>query len=148
MNLSEFLAKTKFKPYASVLNSWDAFGPTGSVLLQLWTAPKQRIKDHAVPGTYLRVCCWNSEHHAAQGKRLVVGYNGRAKAIQAIESGKPGYAALSNAPLEKQADHASGLWAKHADLSKVYPVLQFERPTGIEDIYVLLGIPVPVGSIR
>ncbi len=74
----------------------------------------------------------------------MVGYNGRAKAIAAIENGAKGYAALSDAPEEKRG---AGVWAKNADLSKVYPVLGIEREETTSDIFAILGKPVSTQSI-
>jgi hypothetical protein len=145
MTISEFLAAINFKPYASVVNSWDSFNAAGSALMQLWAEPGQRVRDHAVAGAYLRVCCWSAEHLALYGKNQSVGYNGRAKAIKAIESGATGYAALSDTPLEKRGP---GAWAKNSDLTKVYPVLQIERPPNTQDVFAILGAPIPLKEIR
>lgn len=145
MNVTEFLTKVGFKPYASVVNSWDSFSDSGSVLMQLWAEPGQRVRGDATPGAYLRVCCWNSASHALHGQNQVVGYNGRTKAIAALESGARGYAALSNAP---EIERKAGAWARNADLSKVYPVLAIERPHDSKDIFAILGPPVGVEEIR
>ncbi|MGH8616957.1 MAG: hypothetical protein ACREUW_04650 [Burkholderiales bacterium] len=144
MNITSFLAGVGFKPYSSVVNSWDSFDKSGSVLMQLWVDPGQRVRDHPNPYAYLRVRCWNAASHARKGHTQVVGYNGRAKAIAAIENGAKGYAALSDAPEEKRG---AGVWAKNADLSKVYPVLGIEREETTSDIFAILGKPVSTQSI-
>jgi hypothetical protein len=120
MTITEFLKTTGFKPYGSVVNSWDSFNEAGSVLMQLWQAPGQRVRDHALPGAYLRVCCFDAEHHATKGQNQQVGYAGRLQAIAAVEAGAKGYAALSSSPIDKRGP---GFWAKYADLKKVYPIL-------------------------
>lgn len=139
MNVTEFLAKIRFTPYATVVNSWDSFNDVGSVLMQLWAEPGQRVRNYEVPGAYLRVCCWNASSHALNGHKQAVGYNGRIKAIEAFEAGARSYAALSNAP---EAGRKAGAWAKNADLSKVYPVLEIERSNDSKDIFAILGVPV------
>lgn len=52
MNLTEFLAKIEFTPYGSVVNSWDSFNKEGSVLMQLWAEPDQRVHSHQIEGAY------------------------------------------------------------------------------------------------
>ena len=144
MNVTEFLAKVRFFPYATVVNSWDSFNDQGSVLMQLWAEPGQRVRTHAVANAYLRVCCWKSASHALYGQKQAVGYNGRTKAIEAFEAGARGYAALSNAP---EAERKAGAWAKNADLSKVYPVLAIERSTDSKDVFAILGVPISLDEI-
>ena len=144
MTITEFLVKLQFKPYATVANSWDSFNATGSVLMQLWAESGQRVRDHPLAGAYLRVCCWNSANHALYGHKQGAGYNGRQKAIQAIEGGARGYAALSVVP---EAKRGPGAWAKNADLSKVYPVLAIELPPGSRDKFAILGRPIPINDI-
>jgi hypothetical protein len=144
MNVTEFLAKIRFTPYSTVVNSWDSFNAKGSALMQLWAEPGQRVRNHVLSGAYLRVCCWNSTSHSQHGQNQVVGYNGRKKAIEAIESGARGYAALSNTP---EAQRRSGAWARNADLSKVYPVLAIERPTDSKDIFAILGAPIAIEEL-
>jgi hypothetical protein len=145
MNVTEFLAKARFTPYSSVLNSWDSFNEKGSVLMQLWAEPGQRVRGHSIPGAYLRVCCWNSVAHAKYGQNQTVGYNGRTKAINAIEGGAKGYAALSNAP---EGERKPGAWARNADVSKVFPVIAIERPSGSKDIFAILGTPIQIEDIQ
>ena len=145
MNLTEFLKTISFAPYASVVNSWDSFNNNGSVLMQLWQEPGQRIRDHAIAGAYLRVCCWNSKSRATRGQNQTVGYNGRRKAVESIEAGQRGYAALSNAPEEQRGP---GVWAKNCDLERVYPILAIERATDSEDIFAILGAPISLEHIK
>jgi hypothetical protein len=144
MNITSFLASVGYKPYSSVMNSWDSFDANGSVLMQLWVEPRQRVHDHPIANAYLRVRCWNAASHARKGHTQVVGYNGRTKAIAAIEHGAKGYAALSDAPEEKRG---AGVWAKNADLSKVYPVLAIEREEKTGDIFAIVGKPVSAQAI-
>ena len=144
MNITTFLAGIGFRPYSSVVNSWDSFDTQGSVLMQLWVEPWQRVHDHRIPEAYLRVRCFNAESKARKGHTQVVGYNGRAKAITAIEAGARGYVALSDAPEEKRG---AGVWAKNADLSKVYPVLGIEHEETTGDIFAIVARPVPASSV-
>jgi len=138
MNLSEFLAKLGYTSYGTVANSWDAFSESGSVLMQLWHSPGQRIRAHTIPGAYLRVCCFNKLHYEANSQRQTVGYAGRLKAIKAIEGGAAGYAAISAPPTDR---HGPGVWAKYANLERVYPILSVEHsPDG--DVYAILGTPI------
>jgi hypothetical protein len=143
MNVSEFLAKTGFRSHGTVANSWDAFKPDGTVLMQLWQAPGQRVKEHKNPDVYLRVRCLDAIHYAENKQRQVVGYAGRLRAIHSIESGVKGYAALSSPPADK---HGPGLWAKHSDLSRVYPILGIEREED-GNVFVALGKPVEAGAM-
>lgn len=144
MTITEFLANVEFKPYGSVVNSWDSFNDAGSVLMQLWQEPGQRIRDHAVPGAYLRVRCFDAIHHANEGKKHAVGYAGRLQAIKSLEAGTKGYAALSSPP---DGQRGPGVWARHADLKKVYPVLAVERPSNTADVFVILGNPIATSAI-
>jgi hypothetical protein len=143
MNVSEFLAKTGFRSHGTVVNSWDAFKPDGTVLMQLWQAPGQRKKDHKNQDVYLRVECLNAAHFAENKQRQAVGYAGRLRAIKAIESGTQGYAALSAPPSDK---HGPGLWAKHSDLSRVYPIIGIEHDQD-GNAFALLGKPVATDAI-
>lgn len=145
MNVTDFLERIRFKPYSTAVNSWDSWNNSGSVLMQLWTEPGQRVRDHPIVGAYLRVCCWNEQHRLQHGQNQKIGYNGRAKAIRAVEAGAKGYAAMSDAPVAKRGP---GAWAKYADLTKVYPILAIERPAASADIFAVLGPPVPLESIE
>lgn len=144
MTITEFLTNVGFKPYGSVVNSWDSFNDVGSVLMQLWQEPGQRVRDHAVPGAYLRVRCFDATHYTNDGKSHAVGYAGRLQAIKSLEAGTKGYTALSSPPGGKRGP---GVWAKHADLTKVYPVLAVERPGNTADVFVILGNPIATGAI-
>jgi hypothetical protein len=145
MTITEFLKATGFKPYGSVVNSWDSFNEAGSALMQLWQAPGQRVRNHALPGAYLRVCCFNAEHRSAEGQNQQVGYAGRLRAIAAVEAGARGFAALSSPPNDKRG---SGVWAKYADLTRVYPILSIERQRESEDVFVVLGSPVATTAMK
>lgn len=144
MTITEFLKTTGFKPYGSVVNSWDSSSASGSVLMQLWQAPGQRVRDHALPSAYLRVCCFDAEHYSTEGQNHPVGYAGRLQAIAAIEAGAKGYAALSSPP---SGQRGPGFWAKYADLKKVYPILSVERPSTCKDVFVVLGSPIATSSM-
>lgn len=127
MNLTEFLSSTAFRSHGTVTNSWGAFRPDGSVLMQLWTAPGQRVKDHPIEGTHLRVRCFDAAHNAENQHRQTGGYGGRVGAIEAVLAGTRGFAALSSPPSDK---HGPGLWAKDADIGRVCPILAIERNEG------------------
>jgi hypothetical protein len=144
MTVTEFLTRVGFKPYASVVNSWDAFNNAGMVLMQLWQENGQRVHDHAVAGAYLRVHCFDAAHYAQDGKNKVVGYADRQKAITFLKSQGKGYAALSSPP---EGKHGAGMWAKYADLSNVYPVLAVERPTDCAEVFVILDRPISTDNI-
>lgn len=142
MNVSEFLAKTGFRSHGTVANSWDAFKPDGTVLMQLWQAPGQRVKDHANQNAYLRVRCLDALHYADNKQRQAVGYAGRLRAIEAIEAGSRGFAALSAPPSDK---HGPGLWAKYADLTRVFPIRAVERADD-GNVFAVLGRPVEAAA--
>ena len=144
MNIKEFHARHGLKAYGTVANSWDAFGSTGVVLMQLWQAPKQRVREHAIPGAYLRVRCFDAAHSEANGQRQAVGYAGRHKSIEAIKQGAKGFAALSAPPTE--VEHGPGVWAKYADLQRVFPILGIES-AGNGDIFAILGAGVPASQM-
>lgn len=144
MKLGEFLDSIQFRPHATIINSWDSFGPSGDVLMQLWSAPGQRVRDHAVAGAYLRVNCYDAKEFQASGHTVPVGYAGRRRAMAAGESGARGYAAISSPP---NGEHGPGLWAKHADLSRVFLILALER-TAEGDVFAILGTPVPAAGLR
>lgn len=145
MTITEFLKTTGFKPYGSVVNSWDSSNASGSILMQLWQAPGQRVHDHAHPGAYLRVCCFDAEHYSTEGHNHPVGYAGRLQAIAAIEAGAKGYAALSSPP---NGQRGPGFWARYADLGKVYPILTVERSPTSKDVFVVLGSPITIGAMK
>jgi len=144
MSVTELLKSNGFRSHGTVTNSWDAFREDGTVLMQLWTGPDQRIHNHAIEGAYLRVRCLDALRHSENAQRQAVGYAGRLRAIKALEEKTTGYAALSSPPGDK---HGPGLWAKHANLSRVYPVLATEHePNG--DVFVILGKPLAIESIK
>jgi hypothetical protein len=148
MSIKAFLGSIKFKPYGSVINSWDSFSESGSVLMQLWQEKGQRIKDinYPVEGAYLRVKCFDSKHYdsVTNENGYKVGYAGRQKAIEDIAKGAKGYAAISSPPNEQRGP---GLWSKYADLTKVYPILSVEHDDSSKDIFVVLGRPVAAEGI-
>ncbi|MDM0118918.1 hypothetical protein [Variovorax arabinosiphilus] len=144
MTITEFLKSIGFKSHGSVVNSWDAFAPSGTVLMQLWSEAGQRVREHANAGAYLRVRCFHAEGFAETGAARAVGYSGRRRAIDAVARGALGYVVLSAPPAGLRGP---GVWAKHADLSRAYPVLEVEAADADGDIYVILGQPVPVATI-
>ena len=144
MTLTEFLEDVEFKPYASVVNSWDSFGPDGEVMMQLWDSPCTRVRDPSFPERYLRLRCFDIEHFKANGSNHRVGYNGRTSAIQRIENSARGFAVISTAP---NSARGAGIWARYADLTKCYPILTIDREA-CGDIYVIVGKPVPVKAIN
>lgn len=144
MNITEFLAKHNLKSYSTPVNAWDAFSPTGLVFMQLWTAPNQWLKDHKNPQARLRVNCYDAAKHQTSAKRQTTGYAGRRKSIEAIKSGATAFAAMSSPPGNARG---SGVWAKYADLERVYPVLEIETEKS-GDVYVLLGPPQPASALN
>ena len=137
--ITDFLARVGFEPYASVANSWDSFDPSGQVLMHLWVEPNQRVRDHHLTEAYLRVRCFFAHRYLQHAKTKAVGYAGRFKAIRALQSGARGWVALSNAPEEKRGP---GVWAKNADLSRVYPILEVEFSGTDKDGFVVVGQPI------
>lgn len=145
MTVTEFLRSTGFKPYGSVANSWDSINEAGSVLMQLWQAPGQRIREHALPSAYLRVRCFDAESHAIKGDTQRVGYAGRKRSIETLEAGGRGYAVLSAPPTGLRGP---SVWAKHADLSRVYPILKVERSETSDDVFVILSTPIAAHAMK
>jgi len=147
MSITEFLALINFKPYGSVINSWDSFSPTGSVLMQLWADQGRRVRDINKPEVYMRVLCFDSAHYeqtSINGNNHKVGYSGRLNAISKIERGAKGYTALSS---PSGFQRGRGVWARYADFTKVYPILQIEHPENTSDIFALLGKPIPLSEV-
>ena len=144
MSISGFLENIGFSSYGSVVNSWDAFSESGSVLMQLWADAGKRVHDPLSPNAYIRILCFDATHYKIAGNRYKVGYAGRMKAISCIENGVRGYAALSSPSGGKRGP---GVWAKHADLSKVYPVLAIERDSDNGDIIAVIGKPIRTDDI-
>jgi len=144
MTITEFLKIHRLKPYGSVINSWDSFTQSGTPLMQLWRSPDQVVRNHTIPGAYLRVCCWETVHYESRGKRHVVGYNGRRRSIELIERGSKGYAVMSSPPNNQRG---SGVWARYADFDRVYPIVGIERSDN-GDVFAILGKPIPVRAIE
>ena len=140
MNITQLCKRYGLEHYGNLEDAWDAFGPSGIVLMQLWHGPNQRLQDHPLPGAHLRVLCFDKAHHEAAGAQA---YPGRAWSIAAVENGARGYAAMSVAPSRQRG---AGAWAKYANLERVFPVLALERePNG--DILAVLGLPVPASEL-
>lgn len=138
MNITQFCRRHGFTHHGTPTNSWDAFHASGTILMQLWQAPGQRIRDHALPGAYLRVRCFDQAHYAIRHANQRTGYNGRLRSIDAIERGEKGFALMSAPPSDQ---HGAGEWSKYANLERIYPILGLERDPG-GDIHVILGMPL------
>jgi len=140
MNITQLCKRYGLEHYGSLEHAWDAHSPSGTVLMQLWHAPNQKLQDHAIPGAQLRVRCLD----AAAGIDLASDMqHGRARSIAALERGARGYAAMSIPPGESRG---VGAWAKYTNLERVFPVLALERePCG--SVYALLGAPVPASEL-
>jgi hypothetical protein len=143
MNITEFCKRYNFVHYGTPTNSWDSFNADGSVLMQLWQAPRQRIRTSSTPGAYLRVRCLNQNHYQENQTDQRVGYNGRFKSIDALEAGNKGYVLMSSPPTE---EHGSGQWSKYANLDRIYPVIAVEREVS-GDIFVILAEPLPSSEL-
>lgn len=89
-----------------------------------------------MPGAYLRVKCLDAARWKENGQRQAVGYAGRQKSIEAIRGGAKGFAALSAPPSETV--HGPGVWARYADLDRVFPVLDLEQAEN-GNIFTILG---------
>jgi hypothetical protein len=139
MNITQFCKRYGFAHHGTPTNSWDAFHASGIVLMQLWQAPGQRVRDHALPGAYLRVRCFDQAHYEVRKTEQRTGYNGRNRSIKAIEDGATGFALMSAPPSDR---HGAGEWSRHANLERIYPILGLEREPG-GDVYVVLGMPLP-----
>jgi hypothetical protein len=143
MNITQFCKRYGFVHYGTPTNSWDSFDRSGFVLMQLWQAPGQRIRNSALPGAYLRVRCFDHAHYQEKQADQRVGYNGRLKSIEALEAGKKGFAVMSTPPSE---EHGAGEWSRYANLDRVYPILHVERePNG--DAFVILANPLPASQL-
>lgn len=140
MNITQLCKRYGLEHYGSLESAWDAHGPTGIVLMQLWHAPNQKLQDHPTLGAQLRVRCFD----AALGEQVDVdGLDARMRSIAALERGARGFAAMSIAPTESRG---TGAWAKYANLERVFPVLALERePCG--SVFALLGAPVPASEL-
>lgn len=143
MNITEFCRRYGFVHYGTPTNSWDSFNVAGSVLMQLWQAPGQRIRNSVTPRAYLRVRCFDQMHYEEKQAEQRVGYNGRLKSIEALDAGKKGFALMSSPPTEV---HGSGEWSKYANLDRIYPILAIEREAN-GNIFVILGEPSPSSEL-
>lgn len=143
MNITEFCKRYGFVHHGTPTNSWDSFNNTGAVLMQLWQAPGQRIRNSSTPGAYLRVRCFDRKHYQENQSDQRTGYNGRFRSIEALESGKKGFVFMSSPPTER---HGSGEWSKYANLDRIFPVITVERDVS-GDIFVILGEPSPSSEI-
>ena len=140
MNITQLCKRYGLEHHGSLESAWDAHGPTGIVLMQLWHAPNQKISDHPLPGAQLRVRC--VESHASAGSDDE-GRAARLRSIAAVEEGARGYAAMSIPPSQSRG---AGAWAKYANLERVFPVLALERePCGT--VFAVLGAPVPASEL-
>ena len=144
MNITQLCKRYGLEHHGSLESAWDAHGPTGIVLMQLWHAPNQKVQDHPLPGAQLRVRC----SHAGVGEDDDASLDdeardARMRSIAAVEQGARGYAAMSIPPTESRG---AGAWAKYANLERVFPVLALERePCGA--VFALLGAPVPASEL-
>lgn len=111
--------------------------------MQLWQAPGQRVRNHALPQAYLRVRCFDSAHYETGKVDQRTGYNGRMKSIGALENGAAGFALMSTPPTE---EHGAGTWSRYAKLESVYPILAIERDAG-GDIFTILAPPLPAAAL-
>ena len=140
MNITQLCKRYGLEHHGSLENAWDAHGPTGIVLMQLWHAPNQKIQDHALPGAQLRVRCMDGADtdDAEDDAR-----DARLHSISAMEKGARGYAAMSIPPSESRG---AGAWAKYANLDRVFPVLALERES-CGSVFAVLGAPVPASEL-
>lgn len=146
MNITQLCKRYGLQYHGSLESAWDAHGPTGIVLMQLWHAPNQKVHDHPLPGAQLRVRCFPAVE--ADGATGATGADdaarrSRVRSIAAVEQGARGYAAMSIPPGEARG---AGAWAKYANLERVFPVLAFEREPG-GAVFAVLGAPVPASEL-
>ncbi|WP_159628002.1 hypothetical protein [Massilia puerhi] len=138
MNITQLCKRYGLEQHGSLESAWDAHGPTGIVLMQLWHAPNQKLHDHPLPGAQLRVRCSHADNGASEDA-----YDARMRSITEVERGARGYAAMSIPP---RTSRGAGAWAKYANLERVFPVLALERePCGA--VFALLGAPVPASEL-
>lgn len=140
MNITQLCKRYGLEHYGSLENAWDAHGPTGIVLMQLWHAPNQKISDHPTPGAQLRVRCFDAAAFPEPSDEVRAA---RGRSIAAVEQGARGYAAMSIPPSQSRG---AGAWAKYANLERVFPVLALEREDS-GTVYALLGAPVPASEL-
>lgn len=138
MNITQFCQRYGFVHHGTPTNSWDSFHASGTILMQLWQAPGQRIRTHVLPKAYLRVRCFDRAHYEQRQTDQRTGYNGRLKSIDAIEKGATGFALMSALPSDQ---HGAGEWSKHANLERIFPILAVERDD-CGDVYVVLASPL------
>lgn len=144
MNITQLCKRYGLQHHGSLESAWDAHGPTGIVLMQLWHAPNQKVQGHPLPGAQLRVRC----SHAGDGEDDDAGLDdeardARVRSIAAVEKGARGYAAMSIPPTESRG---AGAWAKYANLERVFPVLALEREA-CGAVFAVLGAPVPASEL-
>jgi len=141
MNITQLCKRYGLQHHGSLESAWDAHGPTGIVLMQLWHAPNQKINDHPLPGAQLRVRCSHADD--GEGGDDDEARDARMLSIAAVEEGARGYAAMSIPPSQSRG---AGAWAKYANLERVFPVLALERdPCGA--VFAVLGAPVPASEL-
>jgi len=144
MNITQLCKRYGLEHHGSLEHAWDAHGNDGTVLMQLWHAPNQKLQDHPVTGAQLRVCCLDANSAAGIGAAAHADLQQvRNRSIEAVEGGARGYAAMSIPPGQSRG---VGAWAKYTNLERVFPVLALERaPCG--SVYALLGAPVPASEL-
>lgn len=144
MNITQLCKRYGLQHHGSLESAWDAHGPTGIVLMQLWHAPNQKIHDHPLPGAQLRVRCMDAgEPHVSDARLDGNARAARVRSIAALENGARGFAAMSIPPSQSRG---AGAWAKYANLERVFPVLGLERePCGA--VFAVLGAPVPASEL-
>ena len=144
MNITQLCKRYGLQHHGSLESAWDAHGPAGIVLMQLWHAPNQKVQDHPLPGAQLRVRCSHAGDDDDDDARLDADARAaRVRSIAAMEKGARGYAAMSIPPTESRG---TGAWAKYANLERVFPVLALERePCGA--VFAVLGAPVPASEL-
>lgn len=140
MNITQLCRRYGLQHHGSLERAWDAHGPNGIVLMQLWHAPNQKVHDHPLPGAQLRVRCSHADDGTEADREAQAA---RVRSIAAVEEGARGYAAMSIPPSQSRG---AGAWAKYANLERVFPVLALERePCGT--VFALLGAPVPASEL-
>ena len=90
MNITQLCKRYGLQYHGSLESAWDAHGPTGIVLMQLWHAPNQKVHDHPLPGAQLRVRCFPAVE--ADGATGATGADdaarrSRVRSIAAVEQG-------------------------------------------------------------
>jgi len=138
MNITQLCKRYGLQHHGSLESAWDAHGPTGIVLMQLWHAPNQKVHDHPLPGAQLRVRCFPAGDGIDEATRAA-----RLDSIAAVEKGARGYAAMSIPPSQSRG---AGAWAKYANLERVFPVLALEREA-CGAVFAVLGAPVPASEL-